>query len=71
MISLWRAGANGAWSIGTHMETERISYMGVNHNNENPLELKNSGSFGNVLFKASLKNPGEFSILLVLQTNFK
>ncbi|UWV78440.1 hypothetical protein NWE59_06235 [Mycoplasmopsis felis] len=37
--------------------------MGVNHNNENPLELKNSGSFGNVLFKASLKNPGEFSIL--------
>ncbi|WP_322875936.1 hypothetical protein RNN91_00425 [Mycoplasmopsis felis] len=62
LISLWRAGANGAWSTGTHMETERISYMGVNHNNENPLELKNSGSFGNVLFKASLKNPGEFSM---------
>ncbi|MGZ9431948.1 MGA_1079 family surface serine endopeptidase [Mycoplasma sp. CB776] len=61
-IALWTSGSGGAWSDGFRYDTTDFNYFGINWNNENPLSLKNTGSFGAQIARANAKDPNSFAL---------
>ncbi|MGZ9453600.1 MGA_1079 family surface serine endopeptidase [Mycoplasma sp. AC157] len=62
LVGLWTSGNGGGTSEIFRYDTDEYNFFGINWNNENPLNLKNTGSFGAQIIRANAKNPNDFSL---------